>query len=139
MNRVPALRFHHVGIAVGSLTRHLDRFRALLGAALDRGGTDRKLDAEWRWLSLPDGAVIELIAPLGMPEGPIRRYLDRRGEGLHHISFDAPDLDGAMEHVRALGEEPQWIDRDHGGYEEFFLDPARFGGVLVHAFRELGS
>lgn len=131
-----ASHFHHVGIAVVDLTPVAERYEAALDAVLVQSGSDEKLAIDWLWLKVPGGVILELFSPT-KEDGPIARFLDERGEGLHHVSFYVDSLDGAIAHIESLGEPLVGLDRNHAGYEEFFLDPDRFGGVLIHMFREL--
>jgi methylmalonyl-CoA/ethylmalonyl-CoA epimerase len=132
------LTFHHIGLAVWTMEPIRERLCRLFGAGVGPGGSDERLNIEWCWLAAPSNPVLELLSPLEGP-GPVRRFLERHGEGLHHVSFHAADLDDAMAHVSAVGEEPFRVSRDHAGYEEFFLRPERTGGALFHVFRELDA
>ncbi len=73
----------------------------------------------------------ELLEP--QTDGPIRRYLDREGPGLHHVAVRVPSVEAALERARDLGVEP--VD-DAGrpgawGHTVAFLHPRDTGGVLV--------
>lgn len=125
--------FHHVGIAVPSL-RVTEDVRALLsGEVIDRG-EDADLNIEWVWIGSPGSPIIELIAPLP-GDGPIARWLARRGPGLHHLSFMPRDLDLALEHTHRCGLPVLAEERSHPEYEQFYVDPHATGGALFHAFR----
>lgn len=130
------LAFHHVGLAVWAMEAVGERLCKLFGVVRGPRGSDEQLNTGWCWLESPGGPVVELLSPLEGP-GPVRRFLEHRGEGLHHVSFRAVDLDDAMAHVLAAGEVPFKTNRDHAGFEEFFVHPDRTGGALFHVFREL--
>ena len=57
----------------------------------------------WRWVQLrfPGGGKVELLEPLG--EGFLCRFLEKRGEGLHHMTFKTDDIQAAIAHVEGLG------------------------------------
>lgn len=125
------MRIHHVGIATGDAAALADRYGDLLGA--DAVHTERFDGMELRFLDCGNGCL-ELLEPLDPDgEGPIARHLARRGPGVHHLAFEAGDLEAALERARDLGvdlvdEEPRpgaW------GHEVAFLHPDSTGGVLV--------
>ncbi len=75
---------------------------------------------------------VELLCPLG-PDSPMQKALDRRGEGLHHICLDVPDIARAMAALRAggaplLDEAPR---PGAGGAQVAFVHPRGSRGVLV--------
>jgi methylmalonyl-CoA/ethylmalonyl-CoA epimerase len=77
-----------------------------------------------------DGAALELCAPAGNES--LRRFLDARGPGLHHVCFEVDDLPTALASLRAAGvrlidETPRLGARGHW---VAFLHPAATGGVL---------
>src|SRR5689334_20400356 len=75
---------------------------------------------------------IELLEPTS-PESTIARFLDRRGEGIHHLSFFVPDLEAALARAQAQGLE--LIDRTPRegsfGTRIAFLHPRTMRGVLI--------
>jgi methylmalonyl-CoA epimerase len=116
-------------LLVASAEGAADGFRAL-GLKLER--TERigdELDVAF----LPCGdTLVELLVPLG-DGGPLADELRSRGPAIQHIAFEVDDLEQALrdlaeQGIEALGEGA----RDGaGGMRIAFLDPARFGGVLV--------
>ncbi|MFB6310095.1 MAG: VOC family protein [Salinirussus sp.] len=86
----------HVGIAVADLDDAIETFSALLGQdaevyRLDPGqeyDEDGNVVDEWRLAYLDTGndVLLELIQPIA-EDGAVARFIERRGEGLHHISF----------------------------------------------------
>ena len=68
----------------------------------------------------------------GFPDSPVGRFLDKRGEGLHHVALKVPDLNAAVERLRAAGarllNEPR---AGAGGHIYVFVHPASAGGVLL--------
>ena len=48
------------------------------------------------------GSFVQLLAPLG-PDTPVGRFLDRRGEGLHHLAYTVVDIEAALAHLKAEG------------------------------------
>jgi len=84
-------------------------------------------------VSLPFGdSEVELLAPL-TAEGPIARFLERRGPGIHHICYRVPDLDAALAACRTAGyrlvdEVPR---TGAGGRRIAFVHPKATAGILL--------
>ena len=78
------------------------------------------------------GGAVELIRPLDS-EGAIARFMAKRGEGFHHVAFAVPDIEAALEGLRARGAE--LIDehgrRGLGGHVVAFVHPRSTLGVLT--------
>jgi methylmalonyl-CoA epimerase len=121
-------RVNHLGLLVRSVDGAADGFRAL-GLDVDRV---ERLGDELDVAFLPCGEVdVELLVPLG--DGPLDEQLKRDGPLIQHVAFEVGDLDGALEELRAkgveaVGEAPR---RGAGNMRIAFLDPSRFGGILV--------
>ena len=120
----------HLGIAVRDLDAAC-RFYALLGIMAE--GRERVAQEQVEVAMLPLAAGrIELLQPTA-PDSPVGRFLERRGEGLHHIALRVPDLGVAVARLRGAGmrlirEEPQV---GAGGHRYVFVHPASAGGVLL--------
>jgi methylmalonyl-CoA epimerase len=75
---------------------------------------------------------VELLAPRD-PDGPIARFLAKRGPGIHHICYRVPDLEAALATCRALGyrlvDESPRIGA--GGCRIAFLHPRSTAGILI--------
>jgi methylmalonyl-CoA/ethylmalonyl-CoA epimerase len=75
---------------------------------------------------------IELLSPRE-PAGPISRFLERRGAGIHHICYRVPDLDQALEACRRAGY--RLIDEvpriGTGGRRIAFIHPEATAGILL--------
>jgi methylmalonyl-CoA/ethylmalonyl-CoA epimerase len=119
----------HVGIAVESLDTALTFYRDVLGLT----PTAPKVVDGARVVALPfGGAEVELLAPLS-GEGPIAKFLARRGPGIHHVCYRVPDLDQALAACRAHGyglvdETPRV---GHGGRRIAFVHPKSTAGILL--------
>lgn len=125
------LELDHIAVAVEDLDRAASAYAAL-GMAVSGGDEDiAGQDVRVRALAL-GASVLELMAPLG-PDGPVARFLGRRGPGLHHIALRVPDLDAALARLRHDGAQLIDIEpRDgRGGSRIAFVHPSFTGGVLV--------
>jgi hypothetical protein len=77
----------------------------------------------------PNGGKVELLEPLG--EGFLSRFLEKRGEGLHHMTFKTDDIEAAIEHVKSLGYELVDVNLDDDHWKEAFLRPSGAHGTLI--------
>jgi methylmalonyl-CoA/ethylmalonyl-CoA epimerase len=119
----------HVGVAVPDLAAALAFYRDVLGLVPH---PPESADGA-TILSLPFGpSEVELLAP-DDPEGPIAKFLAKRGPGIHHICYRVGDLDAALEACRARGyrlvdETPR---RGAGGRRIAFVHPKATAGILL--------
>ncbi|HEY9013551.1 MAG TPA: methylmalonyl-CoA epimerase [Gemmatimonadales bacterium] len=122
-------RIAHVGIAVPDLAAALAFYRNVLGIEPHPPET---VDGA-TIVGLPFGeSEVELLAPLD-PDGPIGKFLARRGPGIHHICYRVPDLDAAIDACRAAGY--RMVDEvprsGAGGRRIAFLHPKSTAGILL--------
>jgi methylmalonyl-CoA epimerase len=75
---------------------------------------------------------LELLEPLS-PESVIGRFLERRGEGIHHIAIRVDDIDAKFDHCTNAGIRlaSESIGVGAGGHLYFFVHPSSAAGVLV--------
>ncbi|MGH7517967.1 MAG: methylmalonyl-CoA epimerase [Gemmatimonadales bacterium] len=122
-------RIAHVGVAVEDLEAAVAFYRDVLGLEPHRPETVD--DATIVSLSFGE-AEVELLAPRA-PDGPIARFLARRGPGIHHICYRVPDLDAALAACRAAGyrlidETPR---SGAAGRRIAFVHPKATAGILL--------
>ncbi len=124
-------RLAHIGIAVRSIADARIFYEEVLGLEVER---IEEIESEGcRVAMLPfDGGELELLEPL-RDDSPVGRFLARHGEGLHHVSFDVPDVRRAIlagiEHgVETVGEAPR---KGAEGRDIAFFHPLFTHGVLV--------
>ncbi len=123
-------KVHHVGIAVRSLQQSYRFWRDTLGLPLAREAEVAEQGVRAALLAAGE-SEIELLEPLA-PETPIGRFLEKRGEGLHHVCFQTADVTGDLATLRAknvslLDTTPR---RGLAG-RIAFLHPKACHGVLV--------
>jgi catechol 2,3-dioxygenase-like lactoylglutathione lyase family enzyme len=85
----------------------------------------------------PGGGKVELLEPLG--DGFLSRFLDRHGEGMHHMTFKTDDIAAAIAHVEGLGYELVDKSLDHPNWKEAFLRPSGAHGSLIQLAQPSGS
>jgi methylmalonyl-CoA epimerase len=120
----------HIGVIVG----RVDAACALyvrLGLAETRRITFPQENIRIAFIPV-EGARIELMEPIE-PTGPLHRFLTGRGEGIHHLAFDVPNLQTAMARVRQAGgrlidETPR---EGSEGTKVAFIHPSSAHGVLI--------
>jgi len=123
-------RLHHVAIVVRSLDAALRFYRDQLGLNVGKVETVEEQGVKAALLSL-DNAEIELLEPLS-PESGVGRFLERRGEGLHHVCFTTPDIRAEIADLKA--RDIELIDQEprHGLAGLIcFMHPRAHAGVLV--------
>jgi LAO/AO transport system kinase len=130
----PHIRIDHLGIAVKSLQEALGFYESLglQAASRESVAAEKVLVA-----MLPAGeSRLELLEP-SAPDSPIAKFLEKRGPGLHHVALRVPDLNAAVERLRASGarllNEPR---PGAGGHLYVFIHPASTGGVLMELIQE---
>ena len=123
-------RIDHLGIAVRSLDEALRFYTGVLGMEAAERETVAGEKVNVAMLAC-GGPRLELLEPAGA-ESPIGRFLEKRGEGLHHVALAVDDLGAAVERLKAAGarllNEPR---QGAGGHLYVFIHPASAGGVLL--------
>ena len=124
------MRIDHIGIAVSSLPEAKAFYEAL---GLACGGEEEVPEQRVRVAFFSAGdSRIELLESTD-PEGPIGKFVTRRGPGLHHLCIQVPNLKDALELLKARGyalidQEPK-IGAE--GHRVAFIHPRSTGGVLI--------
>jgi methylmalonyl-CoA/ethylmalonyl-CoA epimerase len=121
----------HIGIAVADLEESLKLYTETFGLELQ--GTEVVEEQKVKVAFLPIGDTeIELLESTD-PEGPIAKFIEKRGQGIQHIALRVDDIDAALDKMRAEGirlidEKPRY---GAGGARIAFLHPKATGGVLI--------
>ena len=128
--RTASLHLDHLGLAVMSLAE-AKRFYEDLG--LSCSGEESVEEQKVRAAFMPLGGTrLELLESTD-PQGPIGKFLEKRGPGLHHVCIEVPDVQEALGSLEAKGYA--LIDRSPrtgaGGHKVAFVHPKSTGGVLI--------
>ncbi len=121
----------HIGIAVKDLEETLKFYQEILG--MDLQGTEVVEEQKVRVAFLPIGdAEVELLESTD-PEGPIAKYIERKGQGIQHLAFRVDDIEKAIEEmkekgIRMIDEKPRY---GAGGAKIAFAHPKSTHGVLI--------
>ncbi len=120
----------HIGILVSNLEEATKLYQDCFGATIEKTETIPERGVKATVLTLTRGTKLELLEPL--PDSNMARILEKRGEGLHHITFEVDDVDGELSRLSELGVE--LIDKKpRPGLEGMvaFIHPKSVRGVLV--------
>ena len=121
----------HIGIAVNDLKTSIPLYERLLGEPCYKTEQVSSESVDTAFF-LQNGAKIELLESLD-PNGPIAKFIGKKGEGLHHVAFEVPDILAEMERLKKegftllneapkMGADNKWV---------CFVHPKDAGGVLI--------
>ncbi len=125
------LRISHVGIAVKALDDACSLYVEDFGLPLQ--GQEEIEEQHVTMAMHPIGeSRIELLEATD-PLSPIAKFLEKRGEGIHHLCFEVEDIEGALRELKARGirlidETPR---SGAGGCKIAFIHPSSTHGVLI--------
>jgi len=120
----------HTAIAVHSIEAALPLYRDVLGGDPQELSEHPEKGFAALTLRFPHGGGIELIQPLGS-DSFVQKFLDRRGEGVHHITFLVHDLRAAVEEAIAAGVRIVDEDYERPEWREAFISPRSANGTIV--------
>lgn len=131
-----SVSIHHIAIAVHDLDAALAFYRDALGLEMTQRRIVPEEGVEIAFLPTGKGEI-ELLRPIDDESG-VARFLEKRGEGLHHICLQVEDIGVAMERLRAAGavllsEEPR-VGAD--GTRYIFIHPKSARGVLLELYEK---
>ncbi|MEY4332764.1 MAG: hypothetical protein RLZZ196_1502 [Bacteroidota bacterium] len=124
-------KVEHIGIAVKDLSVSIPLFERLLGSSCYKTETVASEQVETAFF-LQNGGKIELVQST-QPDGVIAKYIDKKGEGMHHIAFEVPDIHSEMERLKKegftlLNETPK---KGADNKLVCFVHPKDCNGVLI--------
>jgi methylmalonyl-CoA/ethylmalonyl-CoA epimerase len=125
------LKVDHIGVAVKSIDAAKKLYHDVLG--LDYAGSETVEEQKVTTAFLPVGeSEVELLESTA-PDGPVAKYIEKRGEGIQHVAFRVENIEAALAELKEKGiqlidEKPR---RGAGGAKIAFLHPKSTYGVLV--------
>jgi methylmalonyl-CoA mutase C-terminal domain/subunit len=128
---IPATRLDHTAICVKDMKASIALIEEILGqkVAHEEHVPAQKVDAAF--FDFPNGASLELVAPRG--NAGLEKFLEKRGDALHHLALRVKDIDGVLQRLEARGVP--LIDKvgrpGARGHRVAFLHPKAFGGTLL--------
>ena len=124
-------KIDHIGIAVNNLKESIKIYRDILG--LECKGAEEILDQKVIVATFLVGNVkVELVQPTHL-DSSMRKFIDKRGEGMHHIAFMVDNIDKSLKELSEKGvkliDEKARIGAD--GARIAFIHPKDMNGVLI--------
>lgn len=125
------MKIEHIGIAVKDLENSNKLFARLLGQSHYKIETVASEGVITSFFRTGDSKV-ELLEATD-PDSPIARFIQKRGEGIHHIAFEVEDIEAEMERLRKEGFQLLNENPKRGADNKLvcFLHPKSANGVLV--------
>ncbi|MDH3892565.1 MAG: methylmalonyl-CoA epimerase [candidate division Zixibacteria bacterium] len=124
----------HIGIAVADLSSAIQRYQLLIGKEPDHVTevADQKVTVAMFAGQSAGSSKIELVAPTS-PDSPVMSFLQKKGEGLHHLCISVDDIEAALVRLRSAGvrliDETPRVGAQ--GNKIAFVHPSDMHGVLI--------
>ncbi len=125
------LKIEHIGIAVKDLQNSNELFRKLLGVAHYKTESVESEKVTTSFFQVGD-SKIELLEASD-PDSPIGKFIEKRGEGIHHIAFEVADIKVEIARLEAEGFVALNTEPKRGADQKWvaFLHPKSTNGVLI--------
>jgi methylmalonyl-CoA/ethylmalonyl-CoA epimerase len=123
-------RLDHVAVAVNDYDQAIRFFTRVLGAAPGASLTEDKLKFRWEILSIGDLSRLEILNPAG-PGSFLEGFLKDKPGGVHHLTFETPDIHRAKSVLDEQGIPYFGFSADNPGWKELFIHPRDAFGVLI--------
>lgn len=132
-------RIDHVGIACHDLTEKIAFYEETFGLVVAHRETNEEQGVHEAMLLVAPGSYVQLLQPT-RPDSPVGKFLDRHGEGVHHIGYGVDDVAAALERLGVAGVPLVDQRPRHGsmGASIAFLHPKGVGGVLTELVQSPG-
>jgi methylmalonyl-CoA/ethylmalonyl-CoA epimerase len=126
---VRGARIDHVAVAVRDLGAAARLFRDILGGEYLMGAEIPAQAFRFVQYRLPGGGKFELVSPTG--EGFVSRFLERHGEGVHHITLRVEGIEEQVDRLRGSGIPLTLVSFDNPHWKEAFIHPSEAHGLLI--------
>ncbi|HEX9855953.1 MAG TPA: VOC family protein [Acidimicrobiia bacterium] len=125
-------RFDHLSVAVWDITA-ARRLVDLMGGEVKDGGDASAKGFRWIQFDLPGSCRLEMIQPLDRADSNnfLVRFLERHGEGVHHVTLKVSDIHQAIERAANAGFDVVGVDLAGANWKEAFLHPKSAHGVVI--------
>ncbi len=120
----------HIAVAVRDVDGAIESFSRILGAELIRKKEIELVGSKITVAYLKLGNTIIVLDQATDPDGFIAKFIDRRGEGLHHLGLEVDDLDGFKEELQQKGIKIPHEEEPGGVRREILLSPKDLCGVV---------
>ena len=125
------LKIEHLGIAVADLQKSIPLFEQLLNTPCYKTEVVENEGVSTAFFQTGE-SKIELLEAT-RPDSPISKFIDKKGEGIHHIAFEVENIQAEMKRLSALGFELLSEEPKNGADNKLicFLHPKTTNGVLI--------
>ncbi len=123
-------RVDHIAVAVRNLDDSIERFSRILGAELIQKKEIQLAGSNISAAYLKLGDTIIVLDQATDPDGFIAKFIDRRGEGLHHLGIEVNDMDGFKKELNKKGIRIPHEEEPGGVRKEILLSPKDLCGVV---------
>lgn len=129
-------KLEHIGIAVKDLAKANELFKNLLGTAHYKVEEVESEGVRTSFFEL-NGVKIELLEATSH-DSPIAKFIEKRGEGIHHLAFEVSNIKEAIQQYQQKGFEPIKSEPKNGADNKMicFLHPKTTQGVLIELCQE---
>lgn len=131
------IKVEHIGIAVGTLAKSIPLFESLLNCQVYKTETVESEGVQTAFLQKGE-TKIELLEAT-TPESVIAKYINKRGEGIHHLAFEVADIETEMQRLAGEGFALLSQQPKKGADNKLvcFLHPKDTNGVLIELCQEI--
>jgi len=129
-------KIEHIGIAVNSLSESIPLFEKLLNSQCYKTELVDSEKVNTAFFKIGD-SKIELLESTD-PNGVIAKYVEKKGEGIHHLAFEVEDLESEMERLQSSGFQLLNAQPKPGADNKMvcFLHPKDTNGILIELCAE---
>jgi methylmalonyl-CoA/ethylmalonyl-CoA epimerase len=129
MARIDNAKLDHIAFGLAQLADAPDTLVGVLGGRTHEGGPNPEfIGCQWQFAR---GARIEAIAPNDSPTSFMKRFVEMRGQGVHHITFKVSDIYAARDEATAMGYQVTGFSDEYEAWKELFLHPKSAHGVVI--------
>jgi methylmalonyl-CoA epimerase len=124
-------KVHHIAVVVKNLDEALELYDNLFGIKPSKIEVIQQQGVKAALLPMPEGGEIELLEPID-PQSGVAKFLESRGEGIHHICFEVDDVDHELRNLADKGA--QLIDSQGRlglAGKVGFIHPKSTKGILI--------
>lgn len=125
------MKLDHVAFAVWDLGKASKFWSELMRGEYRQGDADWSGGFAFAQFSFPGGGRVELLAPGNDPSGFVVKFLERFGEGVHHLTFVVDDLRAEVERLRAAGQHVFGENYSDPHWMEAFISPGLEGSRVL--------
>jgi methylmalonyl-CoA/ethylmalonyl-CoA epimerase len=131
------VRVEHIGIAVNSIEEKKSIYEKLLNTACYKTEMVESECVQTAFFQIGENKIELLEAT--RPDSAIAKYLEKKGEGIHHIAFEVEDIVAEMARLEAEGFQLLHTEPKRGADNKLicFLHPKSSGGILVELCQEI--